>query len=154
MIVNRRYFFPVLWSIGGGALWAEQTNDPWPKDKLLESAALAERLRKGSHPEIISVAFPVLYRQKHIPGARLAGPASKPEGIAQLKAAVAKLPKNTQIVIYCGCCPMTQCPNIRPAYSALHELGYTNVYVLNLPVNFHADWDQKGYPVESSLQPA
>lgn len=153
-MVNRRYFFPVLWSITGGALWAEQTNDPWPKDKLLEPAVLAQMLRKGSHPEIISVVFPVLYRQKHIPGARLAGPASKPEGISELKAAVAKLPKSTQIVIYCGCCPMTQCPNIRPAYSTLRDLGYTNVYVLNLPVNFHTDWAEKGYPVESSLPPA
>jgi rhodanese-related sulfurtransferase len=120
----------------------------------MQPAALAEMLGKGGHSEIIGVVFPVLYRQKHIAGARLAGPTSKPEGIDQLKAAVAKLPKNTQIVIYCGCCPMAQCPNIRPAYTALQELGYNNVYVLNLPANFHTDWEEKGYPVESSLRPA
>ncbi len=151
--MNRRYFLPVLWSVAGAASQAEQTNDPWPEDKLLQPAALSGMLRKGERPVIIAAGFPVLYRSKHISGARLTGPAGKPEGISQLKEAVAKLPKNTQIVVYCGCCPMAQCPNIRPAYRTLSQLGYTNVYVLDLPVNFHTDWEEKGYPVESSLPP-
>jgi hypothetical protein len=48
---------------------------------------------------------------------------------------------------------MTKCPNVRPAYSTLKESGYTNVSVLDLPVNFHSDWEEKGYPVESSMPP-
>jgi rhodanese-related sulfurtransferase len=123
-------------------------SDPWPPGDLLEPATLAALLKSGADQKVFSVAFPFLYRQRHIPGAQFAGPGSKPEGIAALKSAATKLPKNTSIVLYCGCCPMTHCPNIRPAYRTLKELGFTNVRVLNLPTNFHADWTAKGYPVE------
>ncbi|HSU61366.1 MAG TPA: rhodanese-like domain-containing protein [Bryobacteraceae bacterium] len=152
-MMNRRDFFPVLCSVAGGVSWAQKAADPWAPNQLLQPAVLAEMLRKGERPVIIAVGFPVLFRQRHIAHSQLAGPASKPEGLTQLKAAVAKLPKNTRIVIYCGCCPMAQCPNIRPAYSTLKELGYTNIHVLDLPVNFHTDWEEKGYPVESSMPP-
>jgi hypothetical protein len=35
-----------------------------------------------------------------------------PEGVATLRSAVQALPRNEEIVIYCGCCPMKNCPNI------------------------------------------
>jgi rhodanese-related sulfurtransferase len=126
------------------------TPDPWSKAELLEPADLVKILKIPGKPlHIICVTFPVLYRQKHIPHAVLAGPASKPEGIAALRTAVGKLPRNAEIVIYCGCCPMKTCPNIRPAYRALKEMGFNNLRVLNLPANFHTDWVAKGYPVET-----
>jgi hypothetical protein len=43
---------------------------------------------------------------------------------------------------------MVHCPNIRPAFQTLNDLGYTNVHILDLPSNFRADWMEKGYPVE------
>jgi hypothetical protein len=43
---------------------------------------------------------------------------------------------------------MEKCPNIRPAYQTLKELGFSHVRVLNLHTNFHVDWSAKGYPVE------
>ncbi len=133
-------------------LWAtESKKDPWSSSQLMEAAALAQMLRGGKQPLIICVGFPVLYRQKHIAHAQLAGPASKPEGIAQLKEAIATTPKDREIVIYCGCCPMVQCPNLRPAFSVLADLGYDKIRVLNLPDNFHTDWAGKGYPAEASL---
>lgn len=138
-------------------LWARAAHgevagkEPWSSAQLIEPESLAELLRSGKQPMIICAGFPVLYRQKHITHSVLAGPASKPEGIAQLKEAVATVPKGTEIVIYCGCCPMVQCPNLRPAFSLLASLGYKNVRVLNLPANFHTDWTSKGYPVKSSL---
>ena len=98
----------------------------------------------------MSVAFPVLYKGKHIVHAINAGPASKPEGIEALKTAVAKLPKDADLAIYCGCCPMLKCPNIRPAYRTLKELGFTHVRVLSLPANLHADWVSKDYPSEGA----
>lgn len=101
-------------------------------------------------PIVISVAFPVLYRQRHIIHALPAGPTSKPEGLAALKSVTAALPKDADIVIYCGCCPMEHCPNIRPAYSGLERAGFRNVRVLNLPTNLHTDWSGKGFPVEPS----
>jgi hypothetical protein len=156
MIMNRRYFL----TVAAGAAVARSTGsgrsnaaeaDPWSRSELMEPAVLAKALQGGESPLILCVGFPVLYRQKHITHARLAGPASKPEGAAALKQSVAAMPKNTKIVIYCGCCPMRDCPNLRPGFSLLKSLGYAAVHVLNLPANFRTDWVDKGYPVESSL---
>lgn len=91
----------------------------------------------------------MLYRSKHILRAIGAGPGSKPEGVALLKKAVAHLPKNADLVIYCGCCPMVRCPNVRPAYHVLKEMGFTHVRVLDIPTNMHTDWFTKGYPSEN-----
>jgi hypothetical protein len=44
---------------------------------------------------------------------------------------------------------MEKCPNIRPAYRALKELGFTRVRVLNIPTNMHTDWYTKNYPSET-----
>jgi hypothetical protein len=57
--------------------------------------------------------------------------------------------KDADIVLYCGCCPMEHCPNIRPAYQALKESGFTRVRVLRIPTNMAADWYGKGYPSEA-----
>jgi hypothetical protein len=113
---------------------------------LMEPGALADTLRAGKAPVIISVAFPVLYRARHILHAIDAGPGSKPEGIDALKKAVAAYPKDADIVIYCGCCPMVKCPNVRPAYRVLTDMGFTHVRVLNIPTNMHTDWFSKDYP--------
>jgi thiosulfate/3-mercaptopyruvate sulfurtransferase len=126
----------------------EATSDPWASGALVQPAELAQAIQSGHAPIILSVAFPVLYRGRHIMHAINAGPTSKPEGIEALKKAVANLPKDSDLVIYCGCCPMVKCPNIRPAYRALQELGFTHVRVLSLPSNFHDDWASKDYPSE------
>lgn len=124
------------------------SDDPWPPADLIQPGMLAQQLKSGPNPAVFSVAFPVLYKQKHLPHAINAGPGSKPEGLEALKKAVAGLPKNAEIVLYCGCCPMVKCPNIRPAYTALKSLGYTKVRVLDIPTNMHEDWYSKGYPSE------
>jgi thiosulfate/3-mercaptopyruvate sulfurtransferase len=128
------------------ACWGQETSDPWAPGELLQPAALALMVQSGKTPIILSVAFPVLYRGRHIAHAINAGPASKPEGIEGLKKAVAGLAKDADLVIYCGCCPMVKCPNIRPAYRTLKELGFTHVRVLSLPTNLHTDWVSKDYP--------
>lgn len=131
-------------------LWsAVPPADPWTASEVIQPAKLADILKSGSaKPQVLCVAFPVLYRTRHITGAEFAGPTSKPEGIASLKKALGELPKDTDIVLYCGCCPMVRCPNIRPAYSAAKELGFAHVHVLSLPNDFRKDWEDKGYPVE------
>jgi hypothetical protein len=122
--------------------------EPWVKAELLAPADLVSQLQAPERPVVVSVAFPFLYRQKHIVHAQFAGPTSKPEGIEALERSVASVPKDAEIVIYCGCCPMDKCPNIRPAYTTLKQLGYSKIRVLDLPTNFHTDWAAKGYPVE------
>jgi len=128
--------------------FAAETADPWPTNAVIEPAALAQILQSGKAPMVISVAFPVLYHAKHIVRAIDAGPGSKPEGIDALKKAVASVPKDADIVVYCGCCPMVKCPNIRPAYRTLTELGYTHIRILDVPTNMHDDWYAKNYPSE------
>jgi len=129
---------------------SQQLSDPWPPRDLLQPSMLAQALRSAKPPIVLSIGFPVLYRSRHILHAVDAGPASKPEGIEALKRALAGIPKNADIVIYCGCCPMDKCPNVRPAYRALKELGFTNVRVLSMPTNMHTDWDSKDYPSEGA----
>ena len=129
--------------------FSQEAADPWPPRDLLQPSALAQALGAGKSPVILSIGFPVLYRSRHILHAIDAGPASSPAGLEALKKSTAALPKNTDIVIYCGCCPMNKCPNIRPAYQALKALGFTNVRVLSLPASMHADWYAKGYPAEA-----
>ena len=131
--------------------FSQPAPDPWPKSAIVEPAMLATTLQSplAKEPVILCVAFPVLYKSKHIRGAIFAGQGSKAEGIEELKKAVADLPKDSDLVLYCGCCPMEKCPNIRPAYRTLKELGFTKVRVLNIPTNMNTDWYTKNYPTEA-----
>lgn len=122
--------------------------DPWTRAELMQSVELAKRIT-GREPglRIICVTFPVLYRQRHIRGALLAGPGSKPDGIAALQAVLRDIDKAATVILYCGCCPMPHCPNIRPAFREAEQSGFRDVRVLNLPTSLHTDWVSKGYPV-------
>lgn len=133
-----------------GLFGDEAQSNPWSKDELMDTASLAKVLKSSAPPPaIICVTFPFLYRQRHILHAKYAGPTSKPEGLNAFREAVQNMPKDAEIVVYCGCCPMVKCPNIRPAYQALKELGFTRIRILDMPTNFHTDWASKGYPVET-----
>ena len=127
-----------------------ESTDPWPASALVEPLALAKSLSTdaGKRPLVYCVGFPFLYQSGHIPGARFAGPASRPEGVQALRHDVEDLSRSQSIVLYCGCCPWKDCPNIRPAYRALQELGFHSVRVLVLPENFRQDWIAKGLPVQ------
>ncbi len=125
---------------------AKDAIDPWKRAEVVEPSTLARDLKSANPPIVFSVAFPVLYRSRHVLHAIEAGPGSKPEGLEALKKAAAGYPRDADIVIYCGCCPMTKCPNVRPAYRALKDMGFTRVRVLNIPTNMHTDWFAKDYP--------
>jgi rhodanese-related sulfurtransferase len=102
---------------------------------------------KGEKPLMIDVGAHVLYEQAHIPGSEYIGPASSEAGIGQLRKRVEPLPRSKFIVLYCGCCPWSHCPNVKPAADALQALGFTNVKVLYIADNFGVNWVDKGYPV-------
>jgi len=112
-----------------------------PEDlsKIIQSPA-------GTKPLVLMIGPHMLYQQAHIPASDYIGATSSSEGIEKLKERVKSLPKNQAIVLYCGCCPWIRCPNVRPAFSALHQLGYSNVKVLYIANNFGSDWVDKGYP--------
>jgi rhodanese-related sulfurtransferase len=108
--------------------------------KILQSS-------KGEKPLLIHVGSHVLYAQAHIPNSEYIGPASDAAALQRLRARVESLPRNKFIIIYCGCCPWTHCPNMKPADDALHAMGFTNVKSLYIANNFGTDWVDKGYPV-------
>ena len=104
---------------------------------------------KGTHAAIFQVGPNVLYRGKHIPGSVYAGPASRAEGLELLKNAVDKLSRDREIVVYCGCCPWGNCPNVKPAMALLQDMGFTHAKAMYLETGFAKDWTEKGYPVEA-----
>ncbi len=115
----------------------------------MHASDLARMVGKNQ-PVVLQVGFSQLYKSKHVPGAIYAGPAMNEEGIAALKKAVVNVPKDAQVVIYCGCCPWDHCPNMKPAYKLLHGLGYKNIKIVEIPTSFAKDWVEKGYPVEGN----
>jgi rhodanese-related sulfurtransferase len=117
--------------------------------ELIQPRELSKALQSASvKPTVLYVGPHFLYAQAHIRGAEFIGPASDAHSLDNLRKRVAALPKNSSIVLYCGCCPWDHCPNIRPAYRELRKAGFTGVKVLYLANNFGTDWADKGYPVE------
>ena len=129
---------------------APAPGDPWTADRLLEAAKLASIVSDPGNrkPLILNFGPAVLHKREHVPGADLIGPLSEPGGSENLKKVLKNLGRDTEIVIYCGCCPWNVCPNIRPAFSLMQDLGFKNVKVLYLPTNFRQDWVSKGLPVQ------
>jgi thiosulfate/3-mercaptopyruvate sulfurtransferase len=127
-------------------------SDPWQASQLMTPEDLSTSLSKATvdKPLVLYVGFPVLYQGGHIAGAIFAGPASKPDGLQKLNQEVKGLQRDKQIVLYCGCCPWKDCPNIRPAFQTLKDLGFKNVKVLYLPKNLLNDWIAKGFPTQKA----
>lgn len=132
---------------------ADNSADPWTAAQTVEAAAFAKELSvttSDTKPTIVCVGFHALYEGAHIPGASFHGAASTAQGLDNLKDWAKPLPRNANIVLYCGCCPLAHCPNIRPAFQALRDMGFTHLRVLILPSDLNTDWIAKGYPVEKA----
>jgi thiosulfate/3-mercaptopyruvate sulfurtransferase len=140
-------FLAALLSVASGA--ARSTTDPWTSADTVRPEEFVKELASSKNPPtVLFVGFRRLYAAGHIHGAQFHDSAGSEDGLKELNAWAAKLPRSTSLVIYCGCCPMEHCPNIRPAYLALHELGFTKVRVLLLENTFETDWANKGYPYD------
>jgi rhodanese-related sulfurtransferase len=122
-----------------------------PATQLLQPDELNRLLHdQGAiKPLVLQVGSHMLFAQAHIPGSEYAGAGSQADGLAQLRTRVALLNRKSFIVLYCGCCPWSRCPNVGPAFKLLRDLGFTNVKVLYIANNLGTDWVDKGYPVES-----
>lgn len=132
----------------------EKKTDPWTNAQVLHAADLASELgnsKGASVPAVVYVGFRTLFEGGHVPEATFHGTASTEKGLAELKKWAATLPRSTNLIIYCGCCPFDHCPNIRPAFTAIRDMGFTHVRVLVLPTSFAADWVEKGYPMQKGL---
>jgi hypothetical protein len=118
-------------------------SEPWSDSQLMAPADLAAKLK---HPEANKILIYSVGPGALIRGSLDMGPANAKENLDKLKHSLDKLPRNTEIVIYCGCCPFDRCPNIRPAFSLLVEMKFTNAHLLNIEHNIRTDWVAKGYP--------
>jgi thiosulfate/3-mercaptopyruvate sulfurtransferase len=121
--------------------------EPWKDSQLLMPFDLATAINNpnAKKPFIICVGPGAL-----IKGSVDMGPAHEKENLEKLKQRLAAIPRATDIVIYCGCCPFEHCPNIRPAFSLLNEMKFTHAHLLNLEHNIKTDWVAKGYPCVKS----
>jgi len=144
-----RVFTVALFGFGAVA----QTSDPWTAADLMAPETLAKAINENKAGLILYVGFPNLYRSMHIPHAVLAGPVSKPEGEKALREALADVPRDREIVLYCGCCPWDKCPNVRPAFKIVREMGFKQAKLVTIPTNMHTDWVTKGYPQERAAVP-
>ena len=141
-------FVPVVAAQTGGQSPTVSDLPPGAAE-LIQPQGLLKALQSGlPKPLVLYVGPRFLYAQAHIRGAEFIGPASDPHSLDNLRKRVTALPRNSSIVLYCGCCPWDHCPNIRPAYKELQKIGFTGVKVLYLAKSFGADWVEKGYPVE------
>ncbi|MBC7485541.1 MAG: rhodanese-like domain-containing protein [Cytophagaceae bacterium] len=114
-------------------------------EKLMDSAQLAERLKTPSvkKPVILNVG-----PSAPLPGSQLIGNAEDPANREKLKSTLKNIPKNSEVVLYCGCCKLEDCWNIHEADKVLSGLGYTHYKILNLPTDFNKDWVDKKYPLQ------
>lgn len=119
---------------------------------LLAPAALTARMAdiESGKVAVYYVGPDELFAKHRVPGAKKLGPVSTDEGRAALVAALASLPPDGEAVVYCGCCPVRSCPNVRPASAVIRASGRKNARVLDLPTRFTTDWTDKGYPVGKS----
>lgn len=135
--------------VGIAALSIHADSDPWTKAQTVPPADLVKELGNSkTAPTVACVGFMRLYSAGHIKGAQYHGAAGNEQGLKELTAWAAGLPRATNLVIYCGCCPMEVCPNIRPAFKTLQSLGFKNIRVLLLPQDFATDWADKGFPYD------
>ena len=117
---------------------------------LVQPQDLAAQLAgTGARPAVFMVGPNVLYRSRHIPASVYAGPGRSEEGLAMLKAEAGKLPRDREVVVYCGCCPWDRCPNVKPAVDLLKQMGFGKVKALYLGTGFKVDWLDKGYSSEA-----
>jgi len=131
----------------------KQSPEPWTPAQIVQAGALAHELgdKNGVAPTVVYVGFHTLFAGGHIPGATFQGPASTEKGLASLKKWAEGLPRTTNLVIYCGCCPFEKCPNVRPAFMALSSMGFKKLRVLVLPTSFAADWANKEFPLQKGM---
>jgi len=128
------------------ASYAFQINEPWTRKQLMEPAVLANILNNPAEKQ------PILFSIGPGGGIKSSldiGQTKEKENIEKLRKQLNNLSRDTMIVIYCGCCPFKDCPNIRPAFQLLNEMKFTNTRLLDLSKNLKADWIDKGYPINN-----
>jgi rhodanese-related sulfurtransferase len=117
----------------------------WKEKQLITPEALLEQMNRGDTANLLLLnTGPV----EDIKGAVTIGVVEDAKNLAKLKEYLKDVPKDKQVVIYCGCCPLSVCPNLKPAYNALKEMEFKNYKILKLTHDLQEDWIDKGYPIQ------
>lgn len=119
-------------------------NEPWKKEQLMPTKDLADRINSKKDVPVVLNIGPM----ENIKNAIAIGSMNSIFAKDKIQSALANFDKNKEVVVYCGCCSYGSCPNIRPAYEKVQELGYKKVKVLEIPEGIKPDWVAKGYPME------
>ena len=127
----------------GSSIYAQQRQEPWNDSQLMEPGTLASKINGHTTENllIVSVGPDAL-----IKGSVDIGPAQEQANIKKLRNYLKDVPKDKAVVIYCGCCPFDRCPNVRPAFNALKDMGFKNPWLLNLRKNIKTDWLDHDFP--------
>ena len=117
----------------------------WKKEQLMSTTDLSIKIKTNSKdkPLIFNVG-----PMENIKGAIEVGAATNVTFGSKVISYLTMENKTKSIVVYCGCCSYSSCPNIKPAYDYLIAQGYKNTKVLELPEGIKPDWVAKGYPIE------
>lgn len=123
---------------------AQNNEDPWLPNGLMQPSELAEKMEQK---------IPNLYIFNIGPAGSIKdaieiGDGRDEESQLKFEKEINKLPKGAEIVIYCGCCPFKNCPNIRPIFKILDDNKFVNHKLLNLSENLKVDWIDKGFPMK------
>ena len=148
-VIGAFFTFLAIFVAAAGPAWADhKPASSIPAGVLVQPADFAASLAASTTPKplILQVGFRKAYAQAHIPGSEYVGAASDEDGLKALRERVSALSRDSEIVIYCGCCPWRKCPNIAAAYDALQQLGFKNVRVIHITEDFGTDWVDKGFP--------
>lgn len=113
----------------------------WTNDQLIEPSELFATIKSNKNvPVIFSIGSGAI-----IPNSKDIGMVKEAGNLQKFRAQLDNLPKETPIVICCGCCLFEHCKNVRPAIQLLKDLNFTSFKLLNLPHNIKIDWIDKGY---------
>jgi hypothetical protein len=140
-----RFLLPVVFitAVFNTGYAQTKSTEPWTEVQLMPLVELAATITAGKNlPMIISIGPAAI-----IKGSIDIGSTGEKGNLDKLKTTLSKVPKDKQILLYCGCCPFKNCPNIRPAFALLNQMKFTNHKLLNLATNIRVDWINKGYPM-------
>ena len=133
---------------------SSSAGEPWMEHELVGVAELARVIAdaESRKPIILDIGVASMLRGGlMIKGSTVIGPATDARNLEKLRSVASAYPKDAELVIYCGCCPFKDCPNIRPAFKLLKEMKFTRLKLLDIPKNLAADWITPGFPTEKQL---
>jgi hypothetical protein len=141
--MKRAVFYVILafTSFSFQQCWSQKPVN-WTADQMIEPSVLANTIESNKDVPLLYCVGPAVV----IPHSINIGMTSDEKNLENFKDSISNLPRSSNIVIYCGCCPFEHCPNVRPAIALLQQMKFTNYHLLDLPHNIKADWIAKGYP--------